>query len=180
LSSEAVDVITKLRNMKDEEDDWSRWKDVIFRAKAALVPTHVKAEVQMRPLEPKFKNVRKKGLQQRLVQKSDSLVSSLESNVREETLMRDNVSTSTSNPPTPSAEKAEDVVIKKGALEGKTDSGNFCPECYLPLFPDPSPDKLYIYLHALRYTTSLGTFETPIPLWAKEDYIVPQQSIKPL
>ena len=36
----------------------------------------------------------------------------------------------------------------------------YCPECYLPLHPDPKPEKLYIFLHALGYTTSLGRFET--------------------
>ena len=42
----------------------------------------------------------------------------------------------------------------------------YCPDCYLPLHPDPNPEKLYIFLHALRYTTSLGTFETEMPAWA--------------
>ncbi|THU90456.1 pseudouridine synthase [Dendrothele bispora CBS 962.96] len=75
LSSEAVEVITRLRNMKDEEEDWSRWRDVIFRAKGSL----------KKP--------------------SKSL-------------------------------------------------GLYCPECYLPLHPDPKPEQLYIFLHALRrYTT---------------------------
>lgn len=47
----------------------------------------------------------------------------------------------------------------------------YCPECYLPLHPDPKPEKLYIFLHALRYTsTSLGAFETPLPEWAVEGY----------
>ncbi|THG94780.1 hypothetical protein EW026_g6756 [Hermanssonia centrifuga] len=41
LSSEAVDVITKLRTMKDEDEDWSRWRDVVFRAKGALHPNHI-------------------------------------------------------------------------------------------------------------------------------------------
>ncbi|THU77001.1 hypothetical protein K435DRAFT_812863 [Dendrothele bispora CBS 962.96] len=36
LSSEAVDVITRLRNMKDEAEDWSQWRDMIFRAKESL------------------------------------------------------------------------------------------------------------------------------------------------
>lgn len=44
----------------------------------------------------------------------------------------------------------------------------YCPECYLPLHPDPKPERLYIFLHALRYTTSLGSFETDMPEWAAE------------
>lgn len=46
----------------------------------------------------------------------------------------------------------------------------YCPECYLPLHPDPKPEKLYIFLHALKYTTSLGSFETEMPEWAKEGF----------
>lgn len=41
LSAEAVRVITNLRNMKDEDEDWSRWRDVVFRAKGTLVPQGV-------------------------------------------------------------------------------------------------------------------------------------------
>lgn len=44
----------------------------------------------------------------------------------------------------------------------------YCPECYLPLHPDPKPERLYIFLHALRYTTSMGRFETEMPEWAAE------------
>jgi len=46
----------------------------------------------------------------------------------------------------------------------------YCPECYLPLHPDPKPEKLYIFLHALKYELSLGCFETAMPEWAKEGY----------
>lgn len=46
----------------------------------------------------------------------------------------------------------------------------YCQECYLPLRPDPPPEKLFIFLHALRYTTSLGCFETEMPAWAAEDW----------
>ena len=47
---------------------------------------------------------------------------------------------------------------------------HYCPECYLPIHPDPKPEKLYIFLHALRYTTSLGCFETEMPEWAAEGW----------
>lgn len=46
----------------------------------------------------------------------------------------------------------------------------YCPECYLPLHPDPKPETLYIFLHALRYELSLGCFETEMPTWAKEGW----------
>lgn len=46
----------------------------------------------------------------------------------------------------------------------------YCPECYLPLHPDPKPETLYIFLHALTYELSLGRFETEMPEWAKEGW----------
>lgn len=47
----------------------------------------------------------------------------------------------------------------------------FCEECRIPLGVDPAPEKLFIYLHAWRYTTeNLGLWETPVPFWAKEDW----------
>lgn len=51
-----------------------------------------------------------------------------------------------------------------------TDDPRYCPDCYLPLHPDPKPESLYIFLHALRYTTGLGTFETEMPAWAAPDF----------
>lgn len=53
-----------------------------------------------------------------------------------------------------------------------TNDALYCPECYLPLHPDPAPEKLFIFLHALRYTSaSLGAFETPLPEWAAPGYV---------
>jgi hypothetical protein len=46
----------------------------------------------------------------------------------------------------------------------------YCKECYVPLHPDPPPGKLFIFLHALRYSTSHGSFETEMPWWALEGW----------
>lgn len=47
----------------------------------------------------------------------------------------------------------------------------FCTQCYTPLAPDPDPETLFIYLHALRYETEgLGTWETPLPKWASAEW----------
>ncbi|KDQ56299.1 hypothetical protein JAAARDRAFT_690247 [Jaapia argillacea MUCL 33604] len=124
LSAEAVGIITRLRNMKDEDEDWSRWRDVVFRAKGRLTPTGI----THRPLAPPHR--RERG-------------GPLKSKVHVP-------------PPAPDADTPVNVL--------------YCPECYLPLHPDPKPEKLYIFLHALRYTTSLGTFETEMPEWAKEGW----------
>lgn len=48
------------------------------------------------------------------------------------------------------------------------DTASYCSECFLPLRPDPKQARLRIFLHALRYTTSLGTFKTEMPGWATE------------
>ena len=43
----------------------------------------------------------------------------------------------------------------------------FCEDCFVPLADDPDPEKLFIFLHALRYTTPrLGAWATPLPRWA--------------
>lgn len=44
----------------------------------------------------------------------------------------------------------------------------FCDQCFVPLPDDPDPEGLFIYLHALRYTTpKLGAWSTPLPKWAE-------------
>jgi tRNA pseudouridine synthase 9 len=55
-------------------------------------------------------------------------------------------------------------------VQEENDGALYCGECYLPLHPDPPPERLYIFLHALRYTTSLGVFETEMPAWAAEGW----------
>ena len=56
------------------------------------------------------------------------------------------------------------------AVREENDGALYCGECYLPLHPDPLPERLYIFLHALRYTTSLGVFETEMPEWAADGW----------
>jgi len=43
----------------------------------------------------------------------------------------------------------------------------FCDECFVPVAEDPDPETLFIFLHALRYSTpKLGAWSTPLPRWA--------------
>ena len=66
------------------------------------------------------------------------------------------------------SDTASEIPLKS---ESGSSDGLYCPECYLPLHPDPVPEKLYIFLHALRYTSeSLGAFETAMPEWAAPSY----------
>lgn len=45
-----------------------------------------------------------------------------------------------------------------------------CEECKNPL-PDPKPNELIMYLHAMRYKGPDWEFETPLPEWASPDWV---------
>lgn len=49
----------------------------------------------------------------------------------------------------------------------------YCKECHVPLLPDPEPDKLFIYLHAIRYETTQWSYEDELPWWALDDWQSP-------
>ncbi|KAH9485609.1 hypothetical protein JR316_0002519 [Psilocybe cubensis] len=194
LSSEAVGVITRLRNMKDEDEDWSRWRDVVFRAKGLMRPK----DLVIKPPPPQ--NKRKKGGRAEVVSQPPSVTDPdvLDSHHSVEgTAVCADADTSpgpaaTSNAllaedptPTPTEEAASgspsqltlDEVTEKisaapytGLDVGPSNDPIYCPECYLPLHPDPKPEKLYIFLHALKYTISLGEFSTEMPDWAAEGF----------
>ncbi|KAJ7744694.1 pseudouridine synthase [Mycena metata] len=264
LSSEAVGVITQLRNMKDEEEDWGRWRDVIFRARGALAPAGMKikppgpqnkrrrgkAEFEGDKYNPKKPNAaaltsgsgttseapasaipgaRIHGGQGTSTSDDgpasasatiESIASSsfdaADPNVlivpdgaasvqppgqAEATESHDDrtplgasspppsASASAPNGPTPPpsedssappqppqftvpevVERASEMEAQAEATTVSLSENSYCPECYLPLHPDPKPEKLYIFLHALRYKTSLGEFETPMPEWAEQGW----------
>ncbi|KAH8830423.1 pseudouridine synthase [Flagelloscypha sp. PMI_526] len=145
LSAEAVEIITRLRNLKDENEDWSRWRDVIFRAKGALSPSGV---ITKKALPPQ--NRRERGTKG-------------PSQEEEEAALAD--------PHRDSNQLSADEASAKATIAQDPETGSlYCPECYLPLHPDPKPEDLYIFLHAWRYTMSLGTFETDLPEWAASNY----------
>lgn len=149
LSAEAVKVIVALRNMKDKDEDWGRWRyfvslihsflctkgncrDNVFKGKKPLVPPLPLGSWSSKPSVNAAAIAARKG--------------ALDQAAGQET-------TSTDDPHTES-------------IEGEL----YCKECYVPLHPDPPPGKLFIFLHALRYTTSHGSFETEMPWWASEQW----------
>ncbi|KAI0740953.1 pseudouridine synthase [Earliella scabrosa] len=185
LSAEAVGIITRLRNMKDEAEDWGRWRDVVFRAKAALSPHGVTI-----PLPPQKK--RKRGGPAfdptALVQEATT-ESTAEEPTRTDQLTTEDIAkfasrassaqlatpsptlTSPSEVPTPPPVVQASVPAPMITDPISDENGmHYCPECFVPLHPDPKPESLYIFLHALKYTTSLGTFETEMPEWAAEGW----------
>ncbi|KAJ3711599.1 pseudouridine synthase [Lentinula raphanica] len=233
LSSEAVGVITKLRNMKDEAQDWSRWRDVIFRAKGTL---RAPRELALKKPPPGNKKKKNKGefVDEQLnaamkgISVNDSSTNSTTANdttvplselsseistpLEGVELMPVTQSSSTSStsgtttyfkpkskeplplvripdPAEPIQLTVDEAIslseeritasadpnarpeqFPQGPAAESNEKQLYCPECYLPLHPDPIPEKLYIFLHALRYTTSLGTFETEMPAWSAEGY----------
>lgn len=200
LSAEAVGIITRLRNMKvgtddpcplrflfginharlypmgkDEDEDWSRWRDVVFKAKGRLHPTGMPTQ----KLPPQ--NRRQRGGPAWTSTPPDEPPPPAGSSplTEEEALaILDPASPPVENPllrvaPPPDA-PTESARAKQAAaqiaVQEENDGALYCGECYLPLHPDPPPERLYIFLHALRYTTSLGVFETEMPEWAAEGW----------
>ncbi|KAG8928526.1 hypothetical protein FRC02_006802 [Tulasnella sp. 418] len=49
-------------------------------------------------------------------------------------------------------------------------SDEFCSECFAPLYAEADVSRSYIYLHALRYTTTRWSFATQLPFWAREGW----------
>ena len=78
----------------------------------------------------------------------------------------------TSDAPTPDPTPPPVAESSAAATDPVTDADGmlYCSECFVPLHPDPKPESLYIFLHALKYTTSLGTFETEMPEWTAEGW----------
>ncbi|KIJ15658.1 hypothetical protein PAXINDRAFT_180656 [Paxillus involutus ATCC 200175] len=186
LSAEAVQIITRLRNMKDEDEDWSRWRDVVFRAKGALTP---KSFQKLPPLPPQ--NRRKRGGKSVVVpeaatppatEAAECKIDIKEGQGQQPSSHAESLSLSqtesqdTSQPPGPTQITLPEAISLLPSLSApppSVDSATgtlYCPECYLPLHPDPKPEKLYIFLHALKYELSLGSFETEMPEWAKEGW----------
>jgi len=194
LSAEAVQVITRLRNMKDEDEDWGRWRDVVFRAKGALTPRHLRRPP---PLPPQ--NRRKRGgnssiepgpLAEEASKRSDEAdiptgnpaerpvtrPPHAESTHRELITANDDDTLAPSKFEDPVQVTWQDATAQLPSLvapepEADPITGTlYCPECYLPLHPDPKPEKLYIFLHALKYELSLGSFETEMPEWTREGW----------
>ena len=170
--------------VQDEDEDWSRWRDVVFRAKGALNPHGL----EVRPPPPP--NRKKRGGHAKFVDETlnQQFTNTMKGNESGPQPKLSHVSSTltpwetptparTSPPPQPSQLSDNEVLEKISTMEPIVDSkavvqeeNLYCPECYLPLHPDPKPERLHIFLHALRYTTSLGSFETKMPEWAAKGW----------
>ncbi|KAH9935201.1 pseudouridine synthase [Epithele typhae] len=203
LSAQAVDIITRLRNMKDEDEDWGRWRDVVFRAKGKLMPSILRAPVLHEPPPKKRAGRRKEKKAAAAAAAAEAEKAALEEPTDATPAPGTDVAVEEDNATAPQAEAtpvadsapAEDInkpaqiteedVMKLAAEDASAASQApppapelivdkngmyYCSECFVPLHEDSKPETLYIFLHALRYTTSLGTFETEMPEWAAEGW----------
>lgn len=55
-------------------------------------------------------------------------------------------------------------------VDGDGSVKRVCRDCRAPVRPDPRPEEMCIFLHALRYEMQLGSFETAPPRWAQEEW----------
>ena len=151
LSAELVGVITRLRQMKDENEDWGRWRDVVFQGqKLNITSVESQASLSAEAKEP-------------LPNQTKDVKEEESSEDREARLIATGL-----HPPPGHQEPDPDPTQWTATTETGT---MYCTECYLPLHPDPDPEDLYIFLHAFRYTTEcLGSFETKMPHWAQKGF----------
>ncbi|KAG0226302.1 hypothetical protein BGW41_004233 [Actinomortierella wolfii] len=55
-----------------------------------------------------------------------------------------------------------------GLVEVENSQAGFCNVCRQPNKPDPPPEKRSMYLHAWKYQTADWSYETELPVWAKD------------
>lgn len=171
LSDEAVGIISKLRNMKDKDEDYSRWRDVVFRAKnaEALNPAStanrsegLNARASKRAKEMEEEEISGQARASAIESGSNAIGTVLGNIASPESILSSatRLEPLTSAPPTL-------ATYLDNAVE---DDSRYCPECYLPMMPDPRPETLFIFLHAWRYTTKEWSFKTDLPFWASKGY----------
>ena len=143
-------IVDAIKGDQDGQEDWARWKDeVLFKDMIA---------------QEGLENVEVPGPNGRSSRPSDELLKRALAKLEQE------------NGEIPSKGLNRPVDIETAWQKRvREQSSDFCPECKIPLLPDPKPEELYIYLHAIKYWTDDWSFEDALPWWAREDW----QSITP-
>lgn len=147
---EVEKIVDAIKGDQDGQEDWARWKDeVLFKDMIA---------------REGLENVHVPGPNGRSSRPSDELLKRALAKLELDT----------ADVPTKGLNRPVDIETawQKRVREQSSD---FCPECKIPLLPDPKPEELYIYLHAIKYWTDEWSFEDALPWWAREDW----QSITP-
>ncbi|EPQ31991.1 uncharacterized protein PFL1_00189 [Pseudozyma flocculosa PF-1] len=150
---EVEEVVHAIKSEKDGQEDWARWKDeVLFKD---LNEKEGLADIYVPGPNGKSSKPSSEALLRRALEKL---------NAGEEV-------------PTKGFNRPQDIETawQKRVREQSSD---FCPECKIPLLPDPEPEELYIYLHAIKYWSDDWSFEDALPWWARDDWrSVPQRGL---
>ncbi|CDR98764.1 related to DRAP deaminase RIB2 [Sporisorium scitamineum] len=138
-------IVDAIKGDQDGQEDWARWKDeVLFKDMIA---------------QEGLENVNVPGPNGRSSRPSDELLERALQKLEEE------------NGDVPSKGLNRPIDIETAWQKRvREQSSDFCPECKIPLLPDPKPEELYIYLHAIKYWTDEWSFEDALPWWAREDW----------
>ncbi|PWY99063.1 pseudouridine synthase [Testicularia cyperi] len=138
-------IVDAIKGDQDGQEDWARWKDEVL----------FKDLIKQEGLE----NVNVPGPNGRSSRPSDELLKrALE---KLENASGEEIARGLNRP------VDIETAWQKRVREQSSD---FCPECKIPLLPDPKPEELYIYLHAIKYWSDEWTFEDTLPWWAREDW----------
>ncbi|KAJ9480282.1 tRNA pseudouridine(32) synthase, mitochondrial [Pseudozyma hubeiensis] len=143
-------IVDAIKGDQDGQEDWARWKDeVLFKEMIA---------------QEGLENVHVPGPNGRSSRPSDELLKRALAKLELDT----------GDIPAKGLNRPKDIETawQKRVREQSSD---FCSECKIPLLPDPKPEELYIYLHAIKYWSDEWSFEDALPWWAREDW----QSISP-
>ncbi|SPO27042.1 related to DRAP deaminase RIB2 [Ustilago trichophora] len=138
-------IVDAIKGDQDGQEDWARWKDeVLFKDMIA---------------QEGLENVHVPGPNGRSSRPSDELLKRALAKLE---LDSGDIPSKGLNRPA-DLETAWQKRVRE-------QSSDFCPECKIPLLPDPKPEELYIYLHAIKYWTDEWSFEDALPWWAREDW----------
>lgn len=136
LVPQAVEAITQLRKVRDEEDNFARFRDMDRPPLPVAELPRVGGSSQTNGVKPSTASLSaKRGL--RFLSRQE----------RDELAQQDK----------DAADSLEDESIRQEDPEwyiARDEKGTYCKKCGLPLLPDPEPCMLEIWLHALRYRTT--------------------------
>lgn len=86
-------------------------------------------------------------------------------------------STTSSFTSSPSFQLSEPSVISSKSSDDNDDyvavdeQGPYCRACGVPLLPDPRPEQLFIWLHAMKYSSPEWDFSSKyLPNWASDNW----------
>lgn len=149
LSSEAMEAILELRRVRDAEDNFARYRDMDRPPLPVALQIAEQAgngggKIDGRAHIGQGSISAKRGLRMMSKQEREKIASA-------------NYSTVTSVPSGNGQNEDKDDGEMDDPLGyvGKDEKGEYCKVCGIPLLPDPKPDMLLIWLHAIRYRKRL-------------------------